>query len=135
MILQRASNRRSAKPSGKACARKISSRKEPAWFQRSKWARRSGQTWIADLSRSQEVKNSRMMRCGTRREIVSFFLDSRILDFLAPELLAPVLRQVGHSRQHRSRRGIGEVENSRGVKRQMMADGQLGDAVDDRPRE
>src|ERR1700732_107231 len=130
MILQRALNRRSAKPSRKVFARKISSRKEPAWFQRSKWAPRSGQTWIADLSRSQEIKNSRMMRCGTRREIVSFFLDSRILDFLAP-----VLRQVGHSRQHRSRRGIGEVENTRGVKRQMMADGQLGDAVDDRPRE
>src|SRR5271165_1274577 len=45
MILQRASNRRLVKLSRKVFAREISSPKEPTWFQRSKWAPRSGQTW------------------------------------------------------------------------------------------
>src|SRR5271165_509626 len=106
MIPQGASNRRSAKPSPKVFAQKISSRKEPTWFQRSKWAPRSGQTWIADQeannsefknSRSQEFKNGAMR--NSARD--SFFLDSRILEFLNSELL--LLRHVCHSRQHRPR--------------------------------
>src|SRR5271166_4360164 len=137
MILQRASNRRLVKLSRKVFAREISSPKEPTWSQRSKWAPRSGQTWIADLV--QDANNSGAEKSRIQEETISrrvphrTILDFLVLEFLAPELLLP--RQVGHSRQQRPRCVIGEVENSRRVKRQMMADGQLGHAVHHRPRE
>src|SRR5271165_4971125 len=95
MILQRASNRRLVKLSRKVFAREISSPKEPTWFQRSKWAPRSGQTWIADLvqdannsgaekSRIQESEK-KLSRAEFRIApfLTSWFLNSCLLDRLA----------------------------------------------------